>query len=72
MNRLALPISIIALLLCAFTFFHSRSTSELVYVDINKLLEGYERTPVEKQAFEKMANTLKANVDSLMVNWQDN
>ena len=71
MNKLALPISIIALLASIATFFISQSNEELVYVDINKLVEGYERTKVERESFDKKASTLKANVDSLMVNWQD-
>lgn len=70
-NRLALPISIIALVASIATFFLSQSTSELVYVDINKLVEGYERTKTERAVFNKKASTLKANVDSLLVDWQD-
>ena len=70
MNKLALPISILALLGCIATFFMTRSKSDLVYVDINELVEGYDRTKVERKAFDEKANTLRANVDSLMVNWQ--
>ncbi|BFP40643.1 OmpH family outer membrane protein [Flavobacteriaceae bacterium GF1] len=71
MNKLALPIAVLALLASILTFFLGQSKSELVYVDINQLVEGYERTKVERTAFEKKASTLKANVDSLMVSWQD-
>lgn len=71
MNKLALPISILALMASFVTFFLSQSKSELVYVDINKLVEGYERTKTERQEFNNKSNTLKANVDSLMVNWQN-
>ncbi|KQC29386.1 OmpH family outer membrane protein [Flagellimonas eckloniae] len=71
MNKLALPISIIALLASIATFFISQSKSDLVYVDINKLVEGYDRTAKEREAFNKKTATLKANVDSLMVNWQN-
>ncbi|WP_420603224.1 OmpH family outer membrane protein [Flagellimonas sp.] len=71
MNKLPLYISILALIAGCATFFLSLSKSELVYVDINKLIEGYERTKTEREAFNKKANTLKANVDSLMVDWQN-
>ena len=71
MNKLSLPIAFIALLISIFIYFKTSTSDQLVYVDINKLMEGYDRTKVEKEAFEKQAGTLKANVDSLMVNWQD-
>ncbi|RDY61984.1 OmpH family outer membrane protein [Flagellimonas nanhaiensis] len=71
MNKLALPLSLLALLASVATFYISHSKSELVYVDINKLVEGYERTKVERESFNKKASTLKANVDSLMVDWQN-
>jgi outer membrane protein len=70
MNKLSFPISIIALVASIGTFFYFQSKSELVYVDINKLLDGYKRTKVEREAFNKKATTLKANVDSLMGDWQ--
>ncbi|MEX0313281.1 MAG: OmpH family outer membrane protein [Allomuricauda sp.] len=70
MNKLSLYISILALIASCVTFFLSFSKSELVYVDINRLVEGYERTKVERKAFSKKTNTMKANVDSLMVDWQ--
>ena len=71
MKKFSLPIAIIALATSIATFFMSQTSSELVYVDINQLVEGYERTKVERKAFSKKTNTLKANVDSLMVNWQE-
>ncbi len=71
MNKLALPISLIALIASITTFVLSQSKSELVYVDINKLVEGYERTKMEREAFNKKATTLKANADSLLVDWQN-
>ncbi|NAY93417.1 OmpH family outer membrane protein [Muricauda sp. JGD-17] len=71
MNKLTLPIALLALLASVANFFYSQSKSELVYVDINQLVEGYERTKVEREAFNKKTQVLKANVDSLMTNWQD-
>ncbi len=70
MNKLALPLSLIAIAASIFSFFYLQS-SELVYVDVNKLLEGYQRTKIVKAQFEEKAKTLNANVDSLMVDWQN-
>jgi len=71
MNKLALPLSIIAILVSIFSFIYLKSTSELVYVDVNILLDGYKRTKIVRVEFEEKANTLNANVDSLMTNWQN-
>lgn len=71
MNKLALPIAILALIASVASFFLLRSSNELVYVDVNKLLEGYKRTSVEKDAFTKKTDVMKANVDSLITNWQN-
>lgn len=71
MNKLTLPIALMALLASIATFFYTQSKSELVYVDINKLIEGYRRTKVERDAFNKKANAMKANVDSLLTDWQN-
>jgi outer membrane protein len=67
----ALPVAIIALIVAIATFFIPQSTSELVYVDVNKLLEGYDRTKAERDAFEKKATIMKANIDSLLTEWQN-
>lgn len=71
MNKYAFPVAIVALLASIVTFFFTQSSPELVYVDINQLVEGYERTKTEREAFNKKANTLKANVDSLLTDWQN-
>ncbi|NAY93462.1 OmpH family outer membrane protein [Muricauda sp. JGD-17] len=71
MQKFALPIALLALITGALSFFHSNSKMDLVYVDINQLVEGYDRTKVEREAFNKKTQVLKANVDSLMTNWQD-
>ncbi|WP_375334378.1 OmpH family outer membrane protein [Flagellimonas sp. C4] len=71
LNKLALPLSVMALLASLVTIVISPSKPELVYVDVNQLLEGYDRTKVEQQAFEKKAAVMKANVDSLLTDWQD-
>ena len=71
LNKLALPIAFIALIASIATFFLMQTNSELVYVDVNKLLDGYDRTTVEREAFNKKATAMKANVDSLMTDWQN-
>ncbi len=71
MKKLSFPLAVLAVVFSVFTFFYLQSSSELVYVDVNKLMEGYERTKVVRTEFEAKAKTLNANVDSLMVDWQN-
>ena len=71
MNKISLPIAIIALLIAVGSFFYFKSSNQQVYVDVNKLLEGYKRTKVVRAEFEEKAKTLNANVDSLMTDWQN-
>ena len=70
MKRLPLILSAVAILLAAVSFYFAKSSSELVYVDVNKLIEGYKRTKIAKADFDKKANTMKGNIDSLMTGWQ--
>ena len=70
MSKITLPLAILAFLFSIITLFYSQSSSEQVYVDVNKLLEGYKRTKVVRAEFEKKANVLKSNVDSLVTDWQ--
>ena len=67
MNKLAAPLAIIAVLFSLFSFFYFKSGSEQVYVDVNKLIDGYKRTKIVRAEFEAKAKTLNANVDSLML-----
>ncbi len=69
-GKLTVSLSIIAVIVSLATFFVSQSNSELVYVDVNKLLEGYDRTKVERESFNKKTSIMKANVDSLLTDWQ--
>lgn len=71
MNKLAFLLSILALILSLSIFFISQSKSELVYVDVNKLLEGYDRTKVDQKAYKEKTAVMKANVDSLMIGWEN-
>ncbi len=70
MNKLTLPLALLALIISIGSFFHLQSSSDQVYVDVNKLLEGYNRTKIVRAEFEAKAKTLNANVDSLMTDWQ--
>ncbi|TCI93550.1 OmpH family outer membrane protein [Tenacibaculum sp. M341] len=70
MKKITLGIAIVALLFSVITFFYTQERSKLVYVDVNKLLEGYKRTKVVRADFEKKAKVLRANVDSLVTDWQ--
>lgn len=71
MKKLALPLAFLAVLLSLSSICYFKSSSELVYVDVNKLLDGYKRTKIVKAQFEEKAKTLNANVDSLMTDWQN-
>ncbi|MDG1246346.1 MAG: OmpH family outer membrane protein [Polaribacter sp.] len=70
MKKASLPLAIIAILIALGSFFYNQNTSKLVYVDVNKLLDGYKRTKVVRAEFEAKAKTLKSNVDSLVAGWQ--
>lgn len=70
LKKLPLYLAIAALLLSLITLYFASSSSELVYVDVNKLMEGYKKTKTVKADFEKKATTMKGNVDSLVGNWQ--
>ncbi len=70
MKKLTLPLAILALAFSLITFFYLKKSSNQVYVDVNKLMEGYKRTKVVRAQFEEKAKTLNANVDSLMGDWQ--
>lgn len=70
MQKLSFPIAILALAASIFSFFYLKNNNEQVYVDINKLLDGYERTAVLRAEFEKKATSMNANVDSLLGDWQ--
>jgi outer membrane protein len=69
-KKLPLYIALLAVVLSMTALFFAKSSSQLVYVDVNKLMEGYKRTKVAKAEFDKKAGTMKANVDSLVTGWQ--
>ena len=65
-----LLLALLAVILSSIAIYFAKSSSELVYVDVNKLIEGYSRTKLAKAEFEKKATTMRSNVDSLVTNWQ--
>lgn len=71
MKKITPTLAIIAIVLAGFSIYLSQKSSEQVYVDVNKLLDGYKRTKIVRTAFETKAKTLQANVDSLLVGWQN-
>jgi outer membrane protein len=70
MRQIPFYTAIIAILLSSFAIYKTYHSSDLVYVDVNKLIEGYKRTKIVKSEFDKKANVMKSNVDSLISNWQ--
>ncbi len=71
MNKINLSVAMVTLAIAIFSLIKSQQSSELVYVDVNKLLEGYEKTAVVRAEFQKKSVVLRANVDSLLVDWQN-
>lgn len=72
MSKISTILAVIAIILsgiCAYFVFNQGS--EIAYVDINKLMDGYKRTEKVRADFEKKAKTLNANVDSLISDWQN-
>lgn len=70
MKKLPSVLAILAIIISIASFFYSKPNSHQVYVDVNKLLDGYKRTEVVRSEYKDMAQTLNANVDSLMTDWQ--
>ena len=69
-TKIVFIISVLALLLSITSIFLGKSNSDLVYVDVNKLIEGYKKTKIVKGEFDKKVAGVKSNVDSLMSRWQ--
>ncbi|MBC7525146.1 MAG: OmpH family outer membrane protein [Flavobacterium sp.] len=60
----------VALILASIALYYAKTSSELVYVDVNKLIEGYNRTKIAKAEFDKKAVKMKSEVDTLVLKWQ--
>ncbi|MFV0249065.1 MAG: OmpH family outer membrane protein [Tenacibaculum sp.] len=70
MKKLIFPLVLLAVVLSVISFFYSQSVPEQVYVDVNKLLEGYKRTKIIRAELATKAKTLQSNADSLLTDWQ--
>lgn len=70
MKKIPVVLGVVAVLLSAVAVYVAKSGSDLVYVDVNKLIEGYKRTKDAKTEFEKKTKDMKVNLDSMMSNWQ--
>ncbi|OXA91084.1 OmpH family outer membrane protein [Flavobacterium hercynium] len=71
MKKAPLYTAVAAVLLSIFAIYITKSSSTLVYVDVNKLISGYNKTKIAQAEFEKKSSLMKANVDSLVSNWQN-
>ncbi|HEX8575380.1 MAG TPA: OmpH family outer membrane protein [Flavobacterium sp.] len=71
MKRLPIVLSATAIVLVFLSFLYTSNSSQLVYVDVNKLIEGYKKTKVAKAEFDKKATLMKGNIDSLITGWQN-
>ena len=65
---IAISILISLFVFVYFFFFHS---TELVYVDSNKLLAGYKGMVEARKEYEKKRTTWQSNVDTLTTGVQD-
>jgi outer membrane protein len=70
MKQIKTILPFLAILLALIAVYYAKTSSQLVYVDVNKLVEGYKRTKVAKIEFDKKAGTMKSNVDTLLAGWQ--
>ena len=70
MKQIKTILPFVAILISLIAIFYAKTSSELVYVDVNKLMQGYKRTKVAKAEFDKKSSTMKANIDALLENWQ--
>ena len=70
MKKSPLILAIVAMAVSLVSLLKTSSSDELVYVDVNQLVEGYNRTEIERTKFEEKAIQFQANVDSLLSNWQ--
>ena len=71
MKKLMPILAACTVLLSLFSLYKTYQSTNLVYVDVNKLLESYKRTEIVRSEFEKKAKTLQSNVDSLILGWQE-
>ena len=69
-NKIIVALVLISLITAIYAVYTSQKSNELVYVDVNKLIEGYKKTKVVKADFDVKATTMRGNVDSLITGWK--
>ena len=70
MKKIVPFLVIVAVLLSTASLYLSLQSSKPVYVDVNKLIDGYSKTKIVRSDFENRAKSLKSGLDSVMVAWQ--
>jgi outer membrane protein len=71
MKKLPVLVSGIAIVISILSVLYIKQSSELVYIDVSRVLDGYTRTKIVRAEFEKKAELLNSNVDSLVANWRE-
>ncbi|MCT4645001.1 MAG: OmpH family outer membrane protein [Carboxylicivirga sp.] len=73
MNKITSFIAIFALILSGYLFTKNllHKEDQIVYVDVNVLMSKYKGMQDAKKEFEKVNKTMQANVDSLIVGFQN-
>lgn len=69
-NSISIVVAVLAIVLSVLSIYKTTKSTELVYVDVNKLIEGYEKTKTIRADFKVKASQMQSNVDSIVKNWQ--
>lgn len=69
-NKVFVGLSVLTFSISLLAIYLAKSSSELVYVDVNKLIEGYSRTKTARLEYDKKATSMKSSIDSLVAEWQ--
>ena len=70
MKKIPILLASLAFLISLVAIYIVQSNAKLVYVDVNRLIEGYKRTKVIKAEYDTKVNKTKLQIDSLMTGWQ--
>ncbi|WP_019037750.1 OmpH family outer membrane protein [Psychroflexus tropicus] len=71
MKKISIILSILSLIIAITTLFiFLKNSQKVAYVDINVLVDKYERTAIVRKDFLEKSKTLNSNVDSLVTQWK--
>jgi outer membrane protein len=70
MKKIPLFIALIALVVSLAALYSTTLKTQLVYVDVNRLMDGYKRAKQVDAELTKKTAKVKATVDTLMNKWQ--